>query len=437
MTQARPPVLRTALLAAGLVLLGFAADQLVRHPAFRTPRDFLEYWSAGLLNARGENPYDPVELLARQRLADPARDEAVMMWNPPWALAAYMPLGWLPPRWATLVWLGLQLLAVRAACGMLWRTYGGPERLRWVALLAGLTFAGTLWTLVYGQNTGFLLLGLAGFVYFRRQDRPALAGAFAALTALKPHLLAVFGVLLLVDAVTRRGRVALVTGGGLIALSLALAVLANPAVIDQYRAATATPGPGAIPLSGWELPVASYWLRMHVDRLGLGLRPEQFWVQFVPCAVACLAFAVRRLWKGDRWDWAAELPAVVWVSVLTTPYGGWIFDLTVLLVPVTQATAWVVRSRRWLLGAGLAAGHLTVTAIPYACSGALHDYGWVAPAVLALYLVAAAFARPCPPQPCCVPTSVPVRKVEGDGSEPALSAEVASCPRTANPGIGW
>jgi hypothetical protein len=280
---------------------------------------------------------------------------------------------------------------------MLWRTYGGPEGLRWIALLVGLTSAGALWTLFYGQNTGFLLLGLAGFVYYRRQDRPALAGAFAALTALKPHLLAVFGVLLVIDAVlTRRGRVALATGAGLILLSLGLAVLANPAVIDQYRAATANPGPGAIPLSGWALPVLSYWLRMHVDCLGVGLRREQFWIQFVPCAVACLAFAARRLWKGDRWDWAAELPVVVWVSVLTTPYGGWIFDLTVLLVPVTQATAWVVRSRRWLLGAGLAAGHLLVTAIPYARGGALHEYGWVAPAVLVLYLVAMIGARDRP-----------------------------------------
>src|SRR5438067_5302586 len=384
--------LRTVLVAAvGLAALAVAADRLVHSPGFRVPRDFVEYWSAGAVNLRGGNPYDPAEILARQRLADPDRTEAVMMWNPPWALAAYMPLGLLPPRWAALAWLGLQLLAVRAACDMLWRTYGGPERLRWVALAVGLTSAGALWTLFYGQNTGLLVLGLAGFVYHRKAGRPAAAGAFAALTALKPHLLAAFGVLLVLDAATRRGRVALAVGAGLVAASLGLAVLTNPGVISQYRAAVRDPGPGAVPLAEWRLPVASYWLRMHADRLGVGLRPGQFWVQFVPCALACLEYASYRLRRGDRWDWPAELPGVVGVSVLVAPYGGWIFDLAVLLVPLVWAAARVARSGRWVLGGVLAAGHVAVTAVPFVRGGGLDDYWWIAPATVGLCLLAAAF----------------------------------------------
>jgi hypothetical protein len=389
-----PSRLRTVLVVAvGLAGLGVAADALVNSPGFRVPRDFVEYWSAGAVNLRGGNPYDPDAILAWQRQADPGRTEAVMMWNPPWSLAVYMPLGLLPPRWAALVWLGLQLLAIRTACDMLWRTYGGPDASRWVALAVGLTFAGSLWTLFYGQNTGFLALGLAGFVYHRRHDRPATAGAFAALTALKPHLLAVFGVLLLLDAATRRGRVTLAVGAALIAVSFAAAVLANPDVLAQYRAALRDPGPGAVPLAEWKIPVVSYWLRMHIDRLGVGLSPGQFWIQFVPCAAACLAYAVYRVWRGRRWDWSAELPAVVCVSILVTPYGGWIFDLAVLLVPLVRAAVWVVESRRWWLGAMLTAGHLAVTVVPFVRGGGLDDYLWLAPATVGLYALAA-FARP-------------------------------------------
>src|SRR6266436_2025258 len=112
--------LRTTLVVLlGLGILVPAAGRITEGRAFLNPRDFLEYWAAGRLNVHGGNPYDPSELLRTQQIADPTRDGAVMMWNPPWSLAAYMPLGLLPPRGATLLWLGLQLVAVIAACDVL------------------------------------------------------------------------------------------------------------------------------------------------------------------------------------------------------------------------------------------------------------------------------------------------------------------------------
>jgi hypothetical protein len=332
-------------------------------------------------NLRGGNPYDPDQLLPLQQLADPGRADTVMMWNPPWSLAVYMPLGWLGPRWATLLWVVLQLAAVMLACDLLWRTFDGPPRWRWVAQAAGLTFVGTWWLVSFGQNTGLILLGLAGFAFCWARDRPAAAGAFAALTALKPQLLAVFGVLLVLGAVTRKGRVAVAAGGAVLAVALGLALLANPAVVAQYRAAVRDPGPGAIRLNEWMLPTPSFWLRWETDR-------DQFWIQFVPCAVACLGYAAYRLWRGRRWDWPAELPGVVWVSVLTTAYGGWIFDLPVLLVPLVAVTARAVRTDSRAALAVLAAGQLVVLAVSLAWVYDLHQFFWVAPAVLVVYLTA-------------------------------------------------
>jgi hypothetical protein len=379
------PRTRSALvLVVGCAALAFVADVVVRTPGFLVPRDFLEYWAAGRVNLRAGDPYHPAELLAEQRRADPAREHAVMMWNPPPALAVYMPLGAVPSRWATLLWVGLQLAAVLVACDLLWRNYHGREH-RWLAAVVALSFAGTWWLVAYGQNTGLMLLGLAGFLHLTRNDRPRAAGACAALTALKPHLLACFGVLLVADALTRRGAKSLSAGVAAIALALGAALAANPAVISQFAAAVRHPAEGAVPLSGWSLPVPAYWLRMW-------LAPEHFWVQFVPCALACAGFLACRLWKGRAWDWSRALPPVVAVSLVVTPYGGWIFDLPVLLVPVVWAAARLASAGRWALVGAFVLGQVAITAASFAWAGALHAYWWVAPAALAL-CIPPAFAR--------------------------------------------
>jgi hypothetical protein len=356
---------------AGLVC---AADVVVRTPGFLVPRDFLEYWSAGRVTLRGGNPYDPAELLAEQRRADPSRDQAVMMWNPPPALAVYAPLGAVPPRWAALLWVGLQLAAVVVACDRLWRAYCPTHR--WLSAVVALTFAGTWWLVAYGQNTGFLLLGLAGFLHFWRADKPRAAGVCAALTALKPHLLACFGVLLVADAGTRRGRMALAAGAAAVACALGVALALNPAVISQFVDATRHPPDGATPLSSWALPVPAYWLRMW-------LAPERFWVQFVPCAVACVGFLAYRA-TAAAWDWSRALPLAVAAAVLTTPYGGWVFDLPVLLVPVVWGVSRLVAADRWALAGAVVLGQASLTAASFAWPGGLHAYWWVAPAALGL-----------------------------------------------------
>src|SRR3954462_14555446 len=78
-----PRVRSLLVLLVGGAALVYAADVVVRTPGFLVPRDFLEYWAAGRVNLRAGDPYHPAELLAEQQRADPAREHAVMMWNPP------------------------------------------------------------------------------------------------------------------------------------------------------------------------------------------------------------------------------------------------------------------------------------------------------------------------------------------------------------------
>jgi hypothetical protein len=86
------------------------------------------------------------------------------------------------------------------------------------------------------------------------------------------------------------------------------------------------------------------------------------------------------------------MPLVVAVSVLATPYGGWIFDLPVLLVPVVWCAGRLAVAERWRLLAAFLVGQIAVTAVSFATPGALQNYAWVAPASLALCL--AGFVAP-------------------------------------------
>jgi hypothetical protein len=233
----------------------------------------------------------------------------------------------------------------------------------------------------FGQNTGFLLLGLAGFAYFR-STRPFVAGCFAALTAVKPHLLAVFGVLLVLDVFRRDGWKVLAAGIGTLLVGSLIALVMNAHVFEQFVSAVRRPAtPETVPLSEWDLPLIAHKLRHAID-------PNRFWIQFAPCAAACAGMAVFKLIRGSRWDWTTQLPVAVLVSCLTAPYGGWIFDLVVLLVPVIHAAA-VLWDRKpsavWVMtiamGFGMASWYgfrIPSLAAPI----------WFTPAVTALYAVA-------------------------------------------------
>jgi hypothetical protein len=401
--MSRSPIILLAVpvIAAGLA---YVAYTIAVEPRPIPMRDFVEYYSAGVVALRpGGNPYDSDQILPVQReaLADPDFPQATMMWNPPWAIALVAPFGLLTPKAAHLVWLGVQLAALVASAGMLWRVYRGPPDLRLAAFAVGLFFGPFFLLMWYGQVGTLCLLGLAGFLYSHERGRPAAAGAFAALTALKPHLLFAFGLVLLFDAVvTRRGRVALAAGALAVVAAGAAAYAINPDVYHYYANAgwEKSSGTHTSP-KDWYQPLGSYWLRW-------AIAPQVFAVQFVPMAVTAVAVAGYWFMKRKHWDWAAETPRLIFASVLTAPYGAWIFDLVVLLVPVIQAATWLAVARRGPVWWAVVIGHFVLsvaTAIgPLAvvkASGSgvgLHLFVYFSPATLVLYLLAGRLATTRP-----------------------------------------
>jgi hypothetical protein len=300
--------------------------------------DYMEYWAAGRLNLDGENPYSPSRLREAQHEAGLQVDMAIMMWNPPWTLALVEPFGSLPPRPGQVLWILIQFALVLFCSDRLWLKFGGESRLRWVGWLLGVTFAPTAFLLGTGQIAGFCLLGLTGFLVFER-DRPVLAGAFAALTAIKPHLLSVFALILVLQAfASGRGRRVVLGGLGVGLVAAVVPLLTNPRVYAQYLDALASPGStDHKSLSEWKHPTLGSWLRVLID--------GPFWVQLLPCLIAC-SLAVRYFRQSSQWDWRESLPWVVLLSLVGSPYGTWPFDLVLLLVPLIDLGVRAVGTRR-------------------------------------------------------------------------------------------
>ena len=172
------------------------------------------------------------------------------------------------------MWLILSIVMILIATNWIWTLLGGPTQKRWIASVIAFTFFPTIIVLRMGQIGPVLLLGIAGFLHFERKQRYWLAGAFAALLAIKPHLLYLVCISILVWSIGRR-RWGILGGGALILLSATLtAVMFNPNVITQYLSATDAKSPLV-----WMTPTLGSLLRW---LLGF----ERKWLAFIPMAAA-------------------------------------------------------------------------------------------------------------------------------------------------------
>ena len=372
-----------------LVAALLAAPAFAQAPTALPPKDFVEYYSAARVHAGGGDPYDGAQLMPWQVAMMPPGEHTgvVMLWTPPWTLPLYTPFGWLDPNAAHLAWLATQSLLLLLSGLALAAVYGGGRRWAWLVPVGVLlTSFETTRLLVYGQNSALVLAGLSGFLYFRTRKYPFAAGLVGALTAVKPHLLLPFATLLLLVARAPAGGRVLLGGVAALSLGSALALLPNRAIFADFLGAiTAPTSETAVAVTDWELPLASYHLRMALD-------PAQFRWQFRPAALACRGYAAVRVRAASPWDWPARLPLVVLVSLLSAPYGAWVFDLVLLTLPVTATVFLALGTGRAVVVVAAVAIHL----VRYAVAAGTPSLGggWaMTPIALAGFLIVVALAR--------------------------------------------
>lgn len=378
MSKRRVVLLVAAVLVWGLVVWQVA--QWFTGDAFERlfVDDFVEYWAAARLNLTGGNPYSPAQLLPLQGSIGWPEDEALIMWNPPWTLLFVMPFGVLPYSVGRLLWLILMFVIILVCSDKLWHFYGGKTQLRWLAWLVGITFLPAVWALRMGQITPLMLLGIVGILHFEKRRNFWLLGVVVVFLAIKPQLVYLFWIVFLIWILDRR-RWRVLASGVFFGVGFTMApLLYNPQVLSQYLETV-----GSYTPLYWTTPTFGALLRLIFG-------PEKVWLQFMPTLLGVSWLAYYWQQYRDTWDWAARIPLLLTVSVVTTSFG-WSWDQVVLLPALIQMTIWIVEMPQATVSRVVAGMYVVLSSIALVMTRFLgaSDFWlvWMAPALLAGYLM--------------------------------------------------
>jgi len=183
-----------AVLAACFALAALTAGILSAFPVGETPVsdpiDFLAFDGAAHAAAHGADPYLAEPLRSYER-AELAESHIKMVPNlvvpaplPPYELALFAPLAFVPFRIASAAWLALALLAVAVTIVLLRRTTGAPL----LAIAPALLLADAFSSVSVGQIVPLMLCALCAAGAALAAGRPRTAALAALATACEPHV---------------------------------------------------------------------------------------------------------------------------------------------------------------------------------------------------------------------------------------------------------
>jgi hypothetical protein len=317
-----------------MVLTGVLAYLLASHsPQIRqnvAVRDSIAYWAAGRLLIQHQDPYDREAVLRIEQIHGYEDRRPLILRTPPWSLFMAAPLGFLSPFWAWVSWIALSLSCLIAGMRLCSKLYGSgtPPNL---FTLIGYTFAPVPACLVSGQMGLVLALGIVLFLWWE-PEHPISAGAALVIPFAKPHLLSLFWVVLILWVVLRKKPLVILGFLTAFTAATAFALIFDPKVFEHYREMLHTASIG-----NEFIPALSGVLRLLFFR-------RMFWVQFVPMAAGLIWSVWFFVTNAASWDWRQHGPALLVVSVFTTPYE-WLSDETVLLPAILQAVALIYATR--------------------------------------------------------------------------------------------
>jgi hypothetical protein len=319
-------------LSLGCVLVWFLATHEQKIRAAASGRDSIQYWAAGKLLVHRQNPYSVAEVQRLESSQGYPGKRPLMLRTPPWSVWITLPLGLLSSYWAFVAWEPILLASLVISVRISWRMYGdGPSPPPNIFLLAGYLFAPVAACLVAGQIGMVMLLGIALFLLLE-EDRPFLAGAALLMPMAKPHIFVLVWLILVVWIVSRKRWLLL---GGMAAAFLlgnAIAVAFDPAIFRHYREMLHQQA-----IQNEFIPALSGMIRVLFFQ-------RFFWVQFVPMALGLLWSVWYYSRNRQKWSWRAHGPALLVVSLLTTPYS-WMTDEVVLLPAILQSVLWLNRAK--------------------------------------------------------------------------------------------
>jgi glycosyl transferase family 87 len=312
-------------LIAVLIWFLVAHQQTIRAGASK--RDSIAYWAAGELLVHHRNPYSVPDVLALQRSQGYVGQKPLMMRPMPWSVWIFLPLGVLSVYWGWVVWMAILVACLVLSVRICWRLYGNEAKPPAAFTLAAYLFAPVAGCLVGGAMGMVLLLGVALFFYLE-PDHPFWAGVALLIPMAKPHIFGLFWPVLALWVLTRRKWSVLGGAGTALLLASGVALVFDPHIFQHYRAMMQDQA-----IQNEFIPAFSGMMRALFFR-------RFFWVQFVPLALG-FAWSAGYYWHNrQEWNWRAHGPAILVVSLLTTPYA-WMTDEVVLLPAILQSVLWL------------------------------------------------------------------------------------------------
>jgi len=344
------------LILVGLVLM---ANQIKSYGW----RDYLAYWTAGLLISRGDNPYDVDQVMRMQQAQGLTDPRPLSIHYPPWSAVWLLPMGWLSLPLGRVLWFVCSILIFALCSVWLWDFYGGEKEKRWVAWAVTFWFAPTLLMLILGQINPVVFLGATGFLYFQSRRKDFLAGLALTLATMKPLLLFVFlGAAGLWALYERRWKVLAGLVAGLAAESLVVVSL-HPTIFRDYTFYVSNNLPDLLTNS------VPHLLRAIIS-------PNAVWLQYSLVPFALIWMLVYWYKNKDDWQWAKAMPWLAAVTFVTTPFI-WYSDLEFAAFTFLPVAVWGARGRLTWIKALFFAVLILAPVLPYFYSSYWNEFWWV------------------------------------------------------------
>lgn len=348
--------------------------------------DFIAYWCSARLLVTGEDPYDQSALSELQQSTRPERFSekglTMSVWNPPWLMLVFLPIGSLPFKLAVHTWIFCNVALVGISLAFTWEMVLKPfdERGFLVVLGLGLIFIATMVMIVIGQITSLVLAGVVIGIACIQKKRDTMAGAAFTLAAIKPHLTyLIFATLLVWIVRTRRWKV-LIGLAGSAAFSIAIITLIYPNWVNSYYQLITHLPYGEIFTSTLGSFLLAHYNFPHLRFIGVLLLP--------------LAFYLARHAESGQWLTAANLALMI--SIPLSPYG-FSVDHVMLLPAFVEIGGWI-RGRRisgwkaWAAAGGILGVMLLASLMPKGLPD--YEYFWVPLALLIVYIPALKARQP-------------------------------------------
>jgi hypothetical protein len=329
------------LLVICIIVFWWLGTKIFSEPIRIIRQDFAQMWAAGKLVLNGKNLYAPGEISElRFKISGIHQSEkdTPLFYSPPWVIPLVMLFSGFDYPMSRLLWLLVNILLMFISSNWLWEIYNGEKKYRWVAWLAAFTFTPAISVLSKGQISTFVLFGIVGFLYHVQESKTEwLAGVFAALVSVKPQIAYLFWPALLVWTIYQRKWNVIAGFLFIMLVGISIPLILNPNIITHYFEMVLNYSP-----TRWATPTIGAYLRM-----SLGI--EKFWLQFISplFGLIWITYYLRKNFKS--WCWNRTMPAIIFASLLTVPYG-WTYDAIILLAAIIPV--WVLQiesgSRKWI-----------------------------------------------------------------------------------------